>query len=106
MLLGMVHIKLPWTHPSLHWLVKVGDASYSIYLLHGIILFYAWWLGAQFNHLPNWLCEPWRFAALGLCCIVSSLTWRAIEMPFIALGNRLSDRRRTSASERAVAVSG
>ncbi|EJN11790.1 putative acyltransferase [Bradyrhizobium sp. YR681] len=104
MLLGLVHVKLPWTHPSLHWLVKVGDASYSIYLLHGIILYYGWWLGEQFSHLPNWLCEVWRFSALAVCCVTSSLTWRLIETPFIAVGNRLADRRRATAA--AVAVSG
>ncbi|MDN5005751.1 acyltransferase family protein [Bradyrhizobium sp. GCM10027634] len=106
MLLGMVHINVPWTHPSLHWLVKVGDASYSIYLLHGIILFYAAWLGLQINHLPDWLCEVWRFAALAVSCLVSTLTWRTIETPFIALGNRLADRSRIPAPGPAVAVSG
>jgi len=106
MLLGMVHVKLPWTHRSLRWLIKVGDASYSIYLLHGIILYYAWWFGEQFGHLPNWLCEVWRFGALAVCCVISSLTWRLIETPFIALGNRFADRRSTTMSEPAVAVSG
>lgn len=106
MLLGMVHINAPWKHPSLHWLVKVGDASYSIYLLHGIILYYANWLSAQIFQMPDWLCEFWRFGALAACCVISSLTWRTIETPFIALGNRLADRPRSSTPEPAVAVSG
>ncbi|MCS3896128.1 peptidoglycan/LPS O-acetylase OafA/YrhL [Bradyrhizobium japonicum USDA 38] len=92
-LLGMVHVKLDWSHPWLRLLVCIGDASYSIYLLHGIILYYAWWLGAQFNHLPNWLCEVWRFGALGVCCAASWWTWRLIERPFINFGNRIADRR-------------
>lgn len=106
MLLGMVHINAPWTHPSLHWLVKVGDASYSIYLLHGIILYYANWISAQIYPMPDSMCEVWRFGGLVVCCVVSSLTWHVIEKPFIAFGNRLADRPRAATPEPAVAVSG
>lgn len=91
-LMGMVQVDLPWSHRPLRWLVGVGDASYSIYLLHGILLFYSYWLSAQFSHLPDWLCEVWRFGTLGVCCVVSWWTWRLIELPCIDIGNRIADR--------------
>jgi exopolysaccharide production protein ExoZ len=93
-LLGMVSLRLAWKHWSLRWLVSVGDASYSIYLLHGLILFYAPRLCVQFGALPDWLTEPWRYAMLAVTCVVSYATWRLIEVPMISLGNKLSERLR------------
>jgi exopolysaccharide production protein ExoZ len=95
-LLGMVNLRPPWKHWSLRWLVSVGDASYSIYLLHGLILYYSTSANAWLGDLPAWLCEPWRFAMLALICIVSYATWRLIEAPMISRGNRLIERTRTA----------
>jgi peptidoglycan/LPS O-acetylase OafA/YrhL len=98
-LFGMVNLRLPWKHWSLHWLVMIGDASYSVYLLHGLILYYAPWLSGKFGALPDWLCEPWRFAMLALSCVVSYATWRFIETPMISFGNRLIQRVKDARSE-------
>lgn len=94
MLLGIVNLRLPWKHPSLRWLVMVGDGSYSIYLLHGLILYYFPWVCAQFNSVPAWLCEPSRYLLLALVCAISHATWRLVEVPMISLGNRLAKRAR------------
>jgi exopolysaccharide production protein ExoZ len=91
-LLGMIHLRLPWQHWSLRWLLHVGDASYSIYLVHSVIFFYSYWFGAQFASLPNWLCEPWRFATLIVSVLISYATWRFIEVPFIDIGNAIAAR--------------
>jgi exopolysaccharide production protein ExoZ len=92
-LLGTVHLRLPWRHWSLSWIIRVGDASYSIYLLHYIVLFYSYWLSAQIDTLPAWLCEPWRMLTLAACCVISFGTWRLIERPAISLGNRIAEER-------------
>jgi exopolysaccharide production protein ExoZ len=91
-LLGMIHLELPWQHWTLRWLVHTGDASYSIYLAHGILFFYSYWFGAQIAPLPNWMCEPWRFGSLLVCVLISYATWRFIEVPFINIGNTVAAR--------------
>jgi exopolysaccharide production protein ExoZ len=91
-LLGMIKLRLPWQARPFRWLVQAGDASYSIYLLHILVFMAMVYLAARLG-LPAWMCEPWRFTTLLLCCIVSRLTWRAIELPMIDLGNRLAAGR-------------
>lgn len=88
-LFGMVTIKLPWSHPSLYWLVLIGDASYSLYLVHGLLFYYAPAFAPPPGYLPDWFCEPFRFLMLAAACAISYLTWRIIERPMIVLGNRL-----------------
>ncbi|MCK1332004.1 MULTISPECIES: acyltransferase [unclassified Bradyrhizobium] len=94
-LAGMVKLELPWGHRPFTWLVKAGDASYSIYLLHYIIFLVASIIGGQWLPfpLPAWSCEIWRFAALIACCLVSYFTWIVIERPMIRLGDRLTRPR-------------
>jgi exopolysaccharide production protein ExoZ len=91
-LLGMVHVNLPWKHWTLRWLVHVGDASYSLYLVHGILFFYSYWFCVQIGPLPDWMCEPWRFGSLIVCVLISYATWRFIEVPFINIGNTVAAR--------------
>jgi exopolysaccharide production protein ExoZ len=97
-LFGMVNLRLPWKHWSLHWLVMIGDASYSVYLLHGLVLYYAPGFSLRLSPFP-WLCEPWRFAMLALSCVLSYATWRFIETPMISFGNRLIKRVREAPAE-------
>jgi peptidoglycan/LPS O-acetylase OafA/YrhL len=52
-LLGMIHVKP-------RWLVHVGDASYSVCLVHRIFFYYSVWFCVEIRPLPDWLCEPWR----------------------------------------------
>ncbi len=70
--------------------MQAGDASYSIYLLHVLVFMGMVYFAARLG-LPAWLFEPWRFATLLLCCIISYRTWRKIEVPMIEFGNRLAD---------------
>lgn len=88
-LLGMVHLQLPWNRWPLRWMVAMGDASYSIYLLHYIVFIGSVYLCAAVAP-PSWMCEPWRFATLAACAIISILTWRIIERPMIGVGNTLA----------------
>ena len=90
-LLGMVHLQLPWKHWSLRWLVQLGDASYSIYLWHLLGFMISFILSFKItDYHPDWLCEPWRFGAIICISLFSILRWRKIEKPMIKIGNRLA----------------
>jgi exopolysaccharide production protein ExoZ len=90
-LLGMINLRLPWHRWPLRWIVQAGDASYSIYLLHYIVYFWAAFTSARVPwSLPDWLCEPWRFVTLAMCCLISVMTWRHIERPMIRIGNQVA----------------
>jgi exopolysaccharide production protein ExoZ len=94
-LAGMVNLRLRWNRWPARWLIAAGDASYSIYLLHYFVFYFASAAAITiFGWFPvlkqNWLCEPWRWAAILICCVISHLTWRMIESPMNALGNALA----------------
>jgi exopolysaccharide production protein ExoZ len=99
LLTGVVTMKLPWSRAPFSWLVRAGDASYSIYLLHYIVfllsaIFSAAWLPSALGlTLPAWACEPFRFAAILLCSLISYATYRLIERPAIGFSERLTDAR-------------
>ena len=101
-LFGMVELRLPWQRWPFRWLVQIGDASYSLYLLHVLIFTAVSYVTVHFVTLPAWLCESCRYATIVLCCIVSHQTWRLIELPSIGYGSRLANRiGRTDASNNA-----
>jgi exopolysaccharide production protein ExoZ len=89
-LCGMIHLKLSWGHWSLHWLVRLGDASYSLYLWHLLGFMISFILSFKIGFHPDWMCEPWRYGAIACCALFSVLTWERIERPMIDLGNRLA----------------
>lgn len=91
-LFGMIDVNLPWHRWPLRWLIQIGDASYSVYLLHVLIFMSTSYVAVHLVHLPAWLCEPWRYGSIALCCSVSYWTWRAIELPANDYGSRLADR--------------
>jgi exopolysaccharide production protein ExoZ len=94
LLVGMVNLRLPWHRQPFRLLVLAGDASYSIYLLHYIVFLIAAMASVRLGFtLPTWVCEPFRFAAIAACCLISYLTWRVIERPMIRFGNQLSRTR-------------
>jgi exopolysaccharide production protein ExoZ len=89
-LAGMVNLRLPWDRWPFRWLVQVGNASYSVYLLHYIVFYWAAVLSAKLLPLPDWLCEPWRFATLATCCLIAVAAWQFIEQPMIWIGNQVA----------------
>ena len=84
----MVELRVPWQRAPFSWLVALGDASYSIYLLHYVTFAVMSFVAARLA-LPEWACEPWRALAIGVCCLISLATWQLIERPMIRFGNRL-----------------
>lgn len=72
-------------------LVHLGDASYSMYLLHPLIF-----LVAKAATIPllafAWAEEPVRFASIAIVCAVALASWRLFEKPTVGVGNRLARR--------------
>jgi exopolysaccharide production protein ExoZ len=88
---GLIHANWGWNRSPLKALVKIGDASYSLYLIHFILV---WIPGIAFGLLhvqpPGWVAEPLRFAYIAFCAWISLRMWTRIEKPMIALGNRMA----------------
>jgi exopolysaccharide production protein ExoZ len=79
-----------WVRPF----VALGDASYSIYLIHSIVfLFASAAVSRTLPHLPLWSQEPIRIACFAVIVAASVLSWKFFESPMISLGNRLSARK-------------
>ena len=88
---GLIGAKWGWDRAPLKWLVSIGDASYSLYLIHFILIFVS---AAMFNtlRLPPTFAEPVRFIYLAICVWLSLQMWKRIEKPMIDLGNKISLR--------------
>lgn len=70
--------------------IKLGDASYSIYMIHPIIFLYGY---AYLTGFPTWAAEPIRYTLIITCCLVSLVSLKFVEGPCIDLGNRLARKK-------------
>ncbi len=66
--------------------VLLGDASYSIYLIHPLV-FYSIYAKLQPPLPPAWTQEPIRYGALAIVCAISTVSWLYFEKPMTRLGN-------------------
>jgi exopolysaccharide production protein ExoZ len=73
---------------SLKVLARIGDASFSIYLIHPIVFLVASAAVSRIS-LPIWSEEPIRFGCFVAIIIAARISWTYFEKPMIALGNRL-----------------
>ncbi|MFT7723278.1 MAG: acyltransferase [Roseateles sp.] len=74
---------------SMGWLRKVGESSYSLYLLHVFVLDIVGWLLIRQGYLRGGDAENYLLllgAVLPLSLIAAMLGYRFIERPFMALG--------------------
>ncbi len=78
-----------WRKPA----TMLGDASYSIYLIHPMVFFTASSLVSKFPNAPLWVQEPIRFVCIGTAITLSLLSWRYFEAPMIRFGNRVASLR-------------
>ena len=69
------------------WLVGLGDASYSIYLIHPIVFLIVSAGVSKLVERPLWLAEPLRTAAMATIILLALISYRYIEKPFIRLGS-------------------
>jgi peptidoglycan/LPS O-acetylase OafA/YrhL len=77
------------------WLTAIGaigDASYSIYLLHPLVFLVACAITSKVA-FPVWSEEPIRAACFVAILAMAFASWRYFEKPMITLGNRLAGRR-------------
>jgi peptidoglycan/LPS O-acetylase OafA/YrhL len=72
--------------------VSLGDASYSIYLIHPLVFLIMKAATLLVLRAPIWIEEPIRFASFLPVIALSLWIWRHFETPFISLGNRLAAR--------------
>ncbi len=81
----------------------LGDASFSLYLLHGIVLACAFETGLLVGLESNWLLLA--FPCLALTAVAAStVTYRLVERPAIEFGKRLTPRMRTDNRRAAIYV--
>lgn len=93
LIVGFAQIRLP----AGRWLkaaVALGDASYSIYLIHPLVFMIV--RGATMKVAgpgTTWLEEPIRFGCFVLIIALALLSWRYFERPTIKLGNWIAKLR-------------
>lgn len=87
----------PGRHSPLRPLIALGDASYSLYLVHWMVFMLGIeWSRGLIGILPP---EAWRFAMIGLACGTSLCLWHAVERPFIRIGEVLASARAAQLAE-------
>jgi exopolysaccharide production protein ExoZ len=77
-----------WPKPAM----ALGDASYSLYLIHPMVFFTTSAIVSKIS-FPIWSQEPIRFGCIALIIGASLLSWRYFEKPMIRLGNKLARRQ-------------
>jgi exopolysaccharide production protein ExoZ len=77
-----------WQKPAM----ALGDASYSLYLVHPMVFFT---MSAFVSKIPFpiWSQEPIRFVCIAIIICASLISWRYFEKPMIRLGNNLAGRQ-------------
>jgi peptidoglycan/LPS O-acetylase OafA/YrhL len=87
---------------GLRWLQRVGDASYSIFLIHLPCLYVAFWgsFWVNWSHSKSGHVA-WIVAALALGVLPGLLFYRLVERPLLALGK---PKRKAVAAPRSAAV--
>jgi exopolysaccharide production protein ExoZ len=70
----------------------IGDASYSIYLIHGLVFLIVSALVSKAMP-PIWAEELIRAGCFALILSLSLASWKYFETPMIGLGNMLASRR-------------
>jgi exopolysaccharide production protein ExoZ len=71
--------------------VLLGDASYSIYLIHPLVFSFVY-IGLQPPLPPIWSQEFLRFGSIAVVCILAIASWKWFESPMIRVGNWLIRR--------------
>lgn len=84
------------------WLVALGDASYSIYLIHSIVYLVVSAGVSMLQGRPLWLAEPIRVGSMGAIIVLALVSYRYIEKPMIRLGSGLAARSKIEQAPRTV----
>ena len=84
LLVGLVNLGIDDKSALGRICIELGDASYSIYLIHPLVFPYVYSL-LQPPLPPIWTQEIIRFGCIACICVLSVICWRLYEKPFIAL---------------------
>jgi peptidoglycan/LPS O-acetylase OafA/YrhL len=88
LLAGFINIEADDKSPAQKFGVLLGDASYSIYLIHPLVFYYVYWK-LQPPLPPIWSEEFLRFGSIAVVCLLAIASWKLFEAPMIGIGSRL-----------------
>jgi exopolysaccharide production protein ExoZ len=88
LLTGLVNIRVNKASVTERTGVLLGDASYSIYLIHPLVFYYVY-AKLQPPLPPIWSQEFLRFGSIAVVCILAIGSWKFFESKIIRAGNRL-----------------
>ncbi|EML7011503.1 TPA: acyltransferase family protein [Klebsiella pneumoniae] len=71
----------------------IGRISYSIYMVHMVIVFCILSLLSGYNELPLYMYAVFPVSCIVVSIAISSLTYRYIEKPMMSFGKRISGKR-------------
>ena len=84
-------------------LVSIGNASFSLYLVHWIVFR---WMGYEktlaYLSLPAWSAELWRYVGVLIAVAISFALYHFLERPVIKVGNSISNLITRPVKKRAV----
>lgn len=82
-----------WQKPA----TKLGDASYSIYLIHPLVFLVASAAVSRLPGAPLWFQEPIRAVCLVVIVTISLLSWEYFERPVNRFGHAIAQHNATPA---------
>ena len=98
LLVGFINIKFDEKLLPERSGVLLGDASYSIYLVHPLVFYTVYWR-LQPPLPPLWSQEILRFGSIAVVCLLAIASWKFFESPTIRFGNALVGRFKSSKIE-------
>jgi exopolysaccharide production protein ExoZ len=95
LLVGLLNIPAGTVLRFLYPLVRIGDASYSLYLVHWLVFllsprFVVW------ADVPEGWAEAYRFSLIGFAVVGAMVLYACFERPLIAFGYRITARKKRS----------
>ncbi|VXC68297.1 conserved membrane hypothetical protein [Pseudomonas sp. 8Z] len=81
-------------------LVEIGNASYSLYLVHWVILINMGRIKYKLMFgVPDWAAELWRYSWIMVCIVIAIAMYHLLEKPLIRLGSTMIRTARLAKSE-------
>lgn len=94
LLTALLNIPSAFALRRLRSLVLIGDASYSLYLMHWLVTHVMAAASVHWLAVPGWAAEPYRAIIIATSIGGALLIFRFVERPVIRLGHVMSERWR------------